>query len=658
MQMRLFYALATAVILAAVAAGCWLAWDRIKIERGFNRVEVAVFYDEAAFIAAAEGKPFGEVLGELADAGVTTVFFKEPSLEEGRVGGLFEVCRGSELIRYPSIGPAVKQVPPGSTCLVIWNRDTFSQMQELMRTRLPGTVFIEDTGGPYLAVLPVPFVQVKDMGTGFPREQLREVADAGLRTVVQVRSWRSATPESIAALGEYLKTIPGLSAVAFNDLAVPGFPAHIEELAGAVEGLGVPVADIEFYPQVGLKNLGGRLTQRTVLTHTIAVEEMAKYDVKRAADRYVLAATERNVRLLVVRLFFDPAASGTGVLAENTAFLSGIAARLKAEGLTLGAASRMPGWNYPLWLTFVVGLGVVAGGVLLLDRLGFRRMGLVLGAVAAMGWLAMSYKGVPAGAKVMALGAVTIFPTLSVITFVRQGGASPWQGLLRLAAATGLSLVGAVLLVGTLAGTRYMLKLDAFSGVKLAHLLPLALIAFYFAFLLPSGRRLADLKKQVESMLNQPILVKFAVACAVLAAFGLVYLLRTGNDAGTLVLPLELKVRAFLDQTLAVRPRTKEFLIGHPLLLLLFYTGYRNARYLVLVLLAAIGQISAVMTFAHLHTPLEISLIRVFNGLWLGALIGLVLIAAWCLFERITASARRPAVEPPGWKVVKKAGGK
>ncbi|MEW6726552.1 MAG: DUF5693 family protein [Bacillota bacterium] len=658
MYTRILYALTAAVILAAVAAGCWLARERIGIERGFNQVEIAVFYDEAAFMAAAEGRPFSEVLAELKEAGVTTVFFKEPSLEEGRVGGLFEVCRGSELVRYPAIGPAVGQVSPGSTCLVIWNRDTFRQMQELMRTRLPGAVFIEDTGGPYLAVLPVPFAQLKDMGTGFPREPLQEVADAGLRTVVQVRSWKGATPESIAALGEYLRDIPGLSAVAFNDLSLPGFPAYIDELAGALEELGVPVADIEFYPQVGLKNLGSRLAQRTVLTHTIAVEEMPKYDVRRAADRYVLAATERNVRLLVVRLFFDPAAGGTGVLAENAAFLSGIATRLEAEGLTLGTASRMPGWNYPLWLNFLVGLGVIAGGVLLLDRLGFRRLGLVLGTAAALGWAAMSYGGAAAGAKLMALGAATVFPTLSVITFVRPQGTSPWQSLLRLAAATGLSLVGAVLLVGALAGTRYMLKLDAFSGVKLAHLLPLLLVALYFAFLLPSGRRLADLKQQVESMLNQPILVKFAVACAILAAFGLVYLLRTGNDAGTLVLPLELKVRAFLDQALAVRPRTKEFLIGHPLLLLLFYTGYRNARYLVLVLLAAIGQISAVMTFAHLHTPLEISLIRVFNGLWLGALIGLVLIAAWCLFDRLAAPARLPAMEPPGWKVVKKAGGK
>jgi membrane protein DedA with SNARE-associated domain len=81
-----------------------------------------------------------------------------------------------------------------------------------------------------------------------------------------------------------------------------------------------------------------------------------------------------------------------------------------------------------------------------------------------------------------------------------------------------------------------------------------------------------------------------------------------------------------MDNILGVRPRTKEFALGHPLMLLLCYLGYRNNRFLPILLLGAIGQVSLVNTFAHIHTPLLVSALRTVNGLWLGIIIGLILI--------------------------------
>ncbi|MBC7345398.1 MAG: hypothetical protein H5U03_08285, partial [Clostridia bacterium] len=122
-----------------------------------------------------------------------------------------------------------------------------------------------------------------------------------------------------------------------------------------------------------------------------------------------------------------------------------------------------------------------------------------------------------------------------------------------------------------------------------------------------------------------PLSVRSVVIVTVLAAIGYVCLARTGNvTAG--VSGIELQMRQVLDAVLGVRPRTKEFLIGHPFMLLTLYLGYRY-RYLPLLLLGSIGQVSLMNTFAHIHTPLTISLARTFNGLWLGILVGLVLIA-------------------------------
>ena len=53
---------------------------------------------------------------------------------------------------------------------------------------------------------------------------------------------------------------------------------------------------------------------------------------------------------------------------------------------------------------------------------------------------------------------------------------------------------------------------------------------------------------------------------------------------------------------MGVRPRTKEFLIGYPMMLILLYFGYSFKMYPVL-LMGLIGQISLINTYAHIHTP-------------------------------------------------------
>jgi hypothetical protein len=116
-----------------------------------------------------------------------------------------------------------------------------------------------------------------------------------------------------------------------------------------------------------------------------------------------------------------------------------------------------------------------------------------------------------------------------------------------------------------------------------------------------------------------------ALMAALLAAFGLL-LLRTGNEAGAAASDSERYLRVVLDQVLGVRPRFKEFLMAHPAMvgtpLLAWRVGFLPC--LLLVLLAAIGQAGIVDTFAHIHTPLDVTLIRVSLGVVFGAAFGLV----------------------------------
>jgi hypothetical protein len=125
-----------------------------------------------------------------------------------------------------------------------------------------------------------------------------------------------------------------------------------------------------------------------------------------------------------------------------------------------------------------------------------------------------------------------------------------------------------------------------------------------------------------------------------------VYIIRTGNDNLGVVSDLEARVRQYLGHVLTVRPRTKEFLIGHPAMLVLLYYGYRYEM-LPILLVGTIGQISLINTYAHIHTPLITSILRSMHGLWIGILIGVAAIAAISALLIILSNSRQDQNSDP-----------
>jgi hypothetical protein len=147
----------------------------------------------------------------------------------------------------------------------------------------------------------------------------------------------------------------------------------------------------------------------------------------------------------------------------------------------------------------------------------------------------------------------------------------------------------------------------------------------------PLPRWWARVRLRGEQFLRQPVTV--AQAVVVLVALGALAfaLSRSGNQPVLSPSPLELKFRHLLEAVLAIRPRTKEFLLGYPALMLGLALALRGRRsWLPLVaVLAALGQVSLLNTYCHFHTPLSVSLLRTFNGLWLGLIVGVAVILVW-----------------------------
>ncbi len=204
----------------------------------------------------------------------------------------------------------------------------------------------------------------------------------------------------------------------------------------------------------------------------------------------------------------------------------------------------------------------------------------------------------------LALTATIIFPLVAVLNARKIN--NPIHAFVT---ANSVSLLGGLVVAAVLGDVFFMQKISDMPGVKLSLLLPMVLALFIvFPF---------DVLKKTW---NKNLRVKHLVIAGALIAAAAVLLIRTGNNSNFLFAP-EQKLRELLEQLLFVRPRTKEFLFGHPMLL----AGFVFKKP-VLIWFGMIGQVSILNTFMHAHTPVTISLIRTVNGIWMGLLIGYIFV--------------------------------
>lgn len=234
------------------------------------------------------------------------------------------------------------------------------------------------------------------------------------------------------------------------------------------------------------------------------------------------------------------------------------------------------------------------------------------------------------GGKIAAWCMAVLVPLLTLMLFVpaRPGQEQTWL------AAWGKSLkeFGAILLWNFMAALTigvllyhpdFIQRFDVFIGVKAAYLVPIFIGAIY---LFPA---ITD-KQWWEVRFSAGYRLWTVTAMLGIILFSLMLLIRSGNTAWFPIAAWETGAREQLEIIFSARPRFKEFFIGHPLLLAGLFARHlpgRSGRVWpeACVLLGLLGQVSMINTFCHIHTPLAVSLMRTWHGLWIGLLGGTVL---------------------------------
>lgn len=636
------------LIAVGVAASLLVGMQRMALEAGSKTTLLSLEWGQLKDTAARNGSTVEQALAQLLkdENGrplISGVVYKEPMLIDWQNGGYLQLVTGAQLLNDVRVGgwevaEASEEAEDAEDALLLDNNHNYvlcydEAQQQLVFDNLEYktsaqnglyTLVNADEEMLYVVSTTYPYTDLSALGIGFSAEDTALIKEHGLALVVQVRSWPSVTPQSLEFVFGGLSAL-GVQAVGFNDNELPGVQQTnwadlSRQIAEILQRQHLPAMSIEFFKQTGLQSFLQCMDYDMVRMHPVSEAELPKLSDTRLQERFALAANERGMDVMLLRL-----RSGQ-TMADSVEYITAVRDAIQAKGVATNHMTVVPDMHVYQPVLALALAAVWAGGVLLLQSFGLRKsawllpgLGLVLAAallVIGKGYLAQ---------KLAALAAVVIFPYLGVAAAARPEGRSLPAAIGVLCRITLTSLLGAALVVGTLSERSYMSAINTFSGVKVGQLVALLLLMIYLLYQLANEHGGAGyLLVGTFRLLQKKVTIGLVLAAGLAALLLLYYMLRTGNTSVG-VSDLERSFRAFLDKVLVVRPRTKEFMFAHPIMLVALYYGYRRQLW-PLVLLGAIGQVSLVNTFEHLHTPLLVSLVRTANGLALGIVLGVILI--------------------------------
>lgn len=413
-------------------------------------------------------------------------------------------------------------------------------------------------------------------------------------------------------------------------------------------------------PQIGFAPLAHHTQHRVVRMHSVPTAVLS--DQEEVIDRVLLAVRERNIRIVYwnAEVQYDKTQGkykdGLPELHRVFAPEAGLLSSLREAGFSIGGAQvAQERWTIDSTVRWSLKAGVVIGAIALIAWViglyvaAWSMPAFVLGVIGA-GSLAVVQR--ESLLVLLAFGVAVAGVTWAMISIVqgleKQQGQMMgwarwrWSGL-TLARAVLLALLAVVYVVALLDAPAFLLGIQLFRGVSVFHVLPVLTVLLYVLYV-RAAYRWSGVWAQVRSFCFARINLLTLVGLVLLGGALFFYLSRTGN-AGK-ALDVERWMRQGLQDALGVRPRTKEILFAYPALCLTLATrkGVRSWLVVVGMLAGTIGLLSLVGTFAHLHTPLEISLLRAVYGVLIGFVIGSLVWGVGVLLRKMWRTKRMRSV--------------
>lgn len=613
------------VLSLAILQGAYLGLQKYKVEAKAKNIELCVDLNDLKTIAAYEKKPLTPILEEINKLGITAIGVFEETLPDAIAQGEVSYVKGSALWEAIKFNPKFAQlsvetkISPLSTYIHVPDNIIRKRLSDQLTWAL-GQNNVQEIN----EVLCVNEAEesIRSLGLGFSESQISFLKQKGFKIIPRILN----DPRyHLGNIGLKIAGLKGYGLIIFDGEEILGYPDAIAPLAKAMQTNNIKYGYIEIVKQDGDLQLKKLMQENVVRVHSVPKDELKKISKDEAITRFARAARERGVNLIYLRPFLPPKVDAYPV-AFNLSYFRELTSSLKNAGFTLGQDNDIEKIELGFWQVTLLGAGVVVGAIFLANYFMAipAMLSLALLLVSSVLFFNLNLLGFQLQLqKLLAFLCVVIFPCLAIIdTFSKSPKPRSfyWDSLFLVFNVVAQTVMGIFLLVGLFTDYRFMMGIETFGGVKFAYVLPMMIIALYFILQQDKGSAV----DKIKAFLNTEIkLITLAIGLFVLAALG-VLVARSGN----FILPVpgfEKIFRNLLETLLFIRPRTKEFLVGYPILFIcaVYYLRNQKQWLWILAALSAIAPISAMNTFCHAHTPIMVSMVRSFNGLELGLIIGL-----------------------------------
>jgi hypothetical protein len=644
-----------AVLILSLAVAAFTLYQRFETEKPYNRVELVADYEKYKELADDMGMDMERVLTYLKASGVTSVAVKEETVEKLRADGHIAVMNLWELMEQDLLRQQLNEVadeiknsgldPSGTVVIFPVDASTYDRIKEPLKNR--GRAFRDwSKDGIYAMSVAGRYEELKELAVVFDYDKFEMAREMGLNIAARPSNYRGVTSGHIKDLFESFNDYPVTSMI-FDGKQALGYPNRLETTARMIKETGIVLGPIETWTQLqhieqlGLSRVLELADYQAARVFSLDEAEAKKVSPKEVMDRWFRAVDERNARLVYLNPKIEETRSAEDNFDTNKKYIGEFNRLISERGFEPGAVVPMKDFNIGGMRLLVLAFGMIAGLMIFINQLIKLRKAYIYGlfVLGTAGCFGLQLVVPSLADKVFALGAAVVFPSLAMLYVIlycekamEHEGGKDWKSVtgssvLLLLKASLISLIGAAFVASMLSSTSYLLEVEIFRGVKIAQIIPLLLFTAAY-FLLIGYRRdeHQNIEGEIKSLLDTPLVVKYALLLGIAAAAGYLYLGRTGHTAGAPIFGLETYVRTFLEQTLPARPRTKEFLVAHPALIVMAAAALTKYRALILPLglAAAIGQTSIVNSFSHLRTPLYISFYRTVYGLGFGIITGVI----------------------------------
>ncbi len=664
LQNRAFHWLAVLMFIGFCAAGL-ISWQRYEVEHNAKQVEMVYDYYNVIDSAVEEGKSADELFSLYKKSGITSLAIYDETPEKLINHNFIRVYRGYDFqFRNPGVSGIEEEkmyIQPGSSSE---GAAYFAELkrhleliygQEKVRTLSANGVETLEVEGNYSKFMTVPL--------GIFKETVKKASQRDFYLVLRPTNIPHGSKELIDTFFAAMDSSDKVSAVLFQGKEALGYKDHLDYVSSELNKRHVPLVMIEaqnqlgFEPQAGLLDLAKKSNYDLVRIYAMSKDELIKINQKEASSRFYISDIERNIRM---NLFpsYKFAADGKSLSETNASYIQGVTDRLENHGFTVGKASVMVPYfpSNALRALAMMGAASLVVTTLLLLLPGLTKWSIWIEVIGLVGTQGL-YWGLHMNLvlQLLALGAAVCTPVVVVTLFLNYcvkrkdmafsdiGWAKLFLESVAILWGAGiLSLMGAAFVSGLLGDIRYFLEMEIFRGVKATFVLPLVLISVVYIQKFPFfGKTVSsdkDFVSFVKKFCHVQIKLGLLVGLGLLAVVGFVFIGRSGNN-GAPVPQFEIALRRFLEDLMYARPREKEFLFGHPAVLVSLAALYRKWPQILhyfLIVAVTIGQGSMVETFAHMRSPFILSFIRGLDGLVAGTLSMVGALLAVMILVRIT----------------------